>query len=169
MNYNCYHCQILCLLLLIWTSAISTFLSDYSLFLEEQVLHLSESVQSYCKYVQLKIMCTDLYTLNCLIITSLKWLATLLVQQRQPVNSVLFIYAIILQLFHHTSPPIGEDPQGDWGGPSTAKSRNGLTTTCTITSQGMKLCTQTKTEPIGDGLQSTVLQPTNFHHHDDKN
>ena len=52
----------------------------------------------------------------------------------------------------------GEDPQGDCRGPSPAKSRNGLT--LTITSQKITLCTTPKTEPVGDTLQSTVLQPT---------
>ena len=56
------------------------------------------------------------------------------------------------------SPPTGEDPQGDQGGPTPAKSRNGLTPT--ITSQRLTLRALPKTEPVGDALQSTVPQPT---------
>ena len=56
------------------------------------------------------------------------------------------------------SPPTGEDPQGDRGGPSPAKFRDGLTPT--ITSHRVTSCALPKTEPVEDTLQSTVPQPT---------
>ena len=54
--------------------------------------------------------------------------------------------------------PTGEDPYGDRGGPSLAKSRNGLIPA--ITSQRMAFCALPGTEPDGDALQSIIFQPT---------
>ena len=65
----------------------------------------------------------------------------------------------------YMSPPTGDDPHGERGGPSPAKSRNGLTPT--ITSQRMTSHALPKTEPVGDALQSTVLPPTDDDDDDD--
>ena len=53
------------------------------------------------------------------------------------------------------SPHTGEDPQGDRISPFPAKPRNGSTPINIC--QRMTLCAVTKTEPVGDDIQSTAL------------
>ena len=54
------------------------------------------------------------------------------------------------------SPPTEEHSQRDHGGPSPAKSRNGLTPI--LLAQRVTLCALLKTELVGDALQSTFSQ-----------
>ena len=82
----------------------------------------------------------------------LKFLCHILPTEKDELANIYPLYELPPPL------PTGEDPQGDRISPFPAKPRNGSTPINIC--QRMTLCAVTKTEPVGDDLQSTALRST---------